>query len=142
GEKLALAGDLGWMSGTRATLRNTGWPINFNPQSPPPTGASADDKAQPSDEPDEPHGADEANDGNNAGEEEGLTQEPSDDPANEPLANAATTPEPKTVDPAANNPLYVGGFRSRHTGGANFSFGDGTVRFLSETIDQKVLQQL
>ncbi|MBI2477908.1 MAG: DUF1559 domain-containing protein, partial [Planctomycetia bacterium] len=28
GEKLILAGDLGWMSGTRSTLRNTGTPIN------------------------------------------------------------------------------------------------------------------
>ena len=28
GEKLAEAGDLGWMSGTRATLRNTGSPLD------------------------------------------------------------------------------------------------------------------
>ena len=27
-EKLAFAGDLGWLSGTRATLRNTGHPLN------------------------------------------------------------------------------------------------------------------
>lgn len=27
GEKTGEGGDLGWMSGTRATLRNTGWPI-------------------------------------------------------------------------------------------------------------------
>ena len=28
GEKLTLSGDLGWLSGTRATLRNTGTPPN------------------------------------------------------------------------------------------------------------------
>ena len=28
GEKLAAPGDLGWMSGTRATLRNTGSPLD------------------------------------------------------------------------------------------------------------------
>lgn len=31
GEKRMNAADLGWMSGTRATLRNTGWPINAGP---------------------------------------------------------------------------------------------------------------
>jgi prepilin-type N-terminal cleavage/methylation domain-containing protein len=29
GEKIPLAGDLGWASGTRATLRNTGTPVNI-----------------------------------------------------------------------------------------------------------------
>ena len=31
GEKLTGAGDLGWMSGTRATLRNTGTPLGMTP---------------------------------------------------------------------------------------------------------------
>jgi prepilin-type N-terminal cleavage/methylation domain-containing protein len=35
GEKRVDAGDLGWMSGTRATLRNTGTPINQTPTAPP-----------------------------------------------------------------------------------------------------------
>jgi prepilin-type N-terminal cleavage/methylation domain-containing protein/prepilin-type processing-associated H-X9-DG protein len=33
GEKIGEPTDLGWMSGTRATLRNTGWPINGTPTS-------------------------------------------------------------------------------------------------------------
>jgi prepilin-type processing-associated H-X9-DG protein len=34
------------------------------------------------------------------------------------------------------------GFRSRHTGGANFTFVDGSVHFLSQSIDQKTFQLL
>jgi len=34
------------------------------------------------------------------------------------------------------------GFKSRHTGGANFTFADGSVRFLSETIDHTTYQYL
>ncbi len=37
GEKRVDEGDLGWMSGTRATLRNAGTPINQTPTDPPPT---------------------------------------------------------------------------------------------------------
>ena len=49
-------------------------------------------------------------------------------------------------DPASGkrglDPLYVGGFRSRHVGGANFAFGDGSVRFIRETIDAGVYRLL
>lgn len=34
------------------------------------------------------------------------------------------------------------GFRSRHTGGAHFLFGDGAVRFLSQNIDYQTYQRL
>lgn len=34
------------------------------------------------------------------------------------------------------------GFKSRHPGGANFLFGDGSVHFLSEDIDHNVYQYL
>jgi prepilin-type processing-associated H-X9-DG protein len=37
---------------------------------------------------------------------------------------------------------YVGGFSSRHPGGANFLFGDGSVRRLSERIDPHVFRSL
>jgi prepilin-type processing-associated H-X9-DG protein len=39
-------------------------------------------------------------------------------------------------------PTFVGGFGSQHVGGANFVFGDGSVRFLKQTIDQSVYQRL
>ena len=38
--------------------------------------------------------------------------------------------------------LFVGGYGSAHPGGGNFLFGDGSVHFLSETIDVPVYQQL
>ena len=34
------------------------------------------------------------------------------------------------------------GFKSRHTGGANFLRGDGTVTFISQTIDHRTYQLL
>lgn len=37
---------------------------------------------------------------------------------------------------------YAWGFGSGHTGGAQFLFGDGTVRFLSENMDYKTFAQL
>ena len=34
------------------------------------------------------------------------------------------------------------GFKSRHTGGANFVLGDGSVRFITSTIDHRTYQYL
>jgi prepilin-type N-terminal cleavage/methylation domain-containing protein len=76
GEKQTGINDLGWMSGTRATLRNTGTPIGMT----------------------------------------GLEKPASD--------------------------LFVGGFGADHPAGANFLFGDVSVRFVSRAIDLDVYQQL
>jgi prepilin-type N-terminal cleavage/methylation domain-containing protein/prepilin-type processing-associated H-X9-DG protein len=69
-------GDLGWMSGTRATLRNTGTLINN-------------------------------------------------------VTLGTTT-----------NANPVGGYASFHPGGANFVFGDGSVRFLKNTVNPTVYERL
>ncbi len=88
GEKLIDDADtLGWMSGTRATLRNTGTRIN----------AEATRRNR------------------------GMAVEP---------------PAPK------RDKFYVGGYGSHHPGGGNFALGDGSVRFVSETIDPELFQHL
>ena len=50
----------------------------------------------------------------------------------------------KGVPPLATlgSPLYVGGFSSAHPQGAQFAFGDGSVRYLSQMTSAAVLQQL
>lgn len=41
-----------------------------------------------------------------------------------------------------NNNGYSHGFSSLHAGGANFLFGDGSARFISETIDDETIKAL
>ena len=44
--------------------------------------------------------------------------------------------------PKSDDLLLVGGFSSFHTGGANFAFGDGSIRFISQSILPALFQKL
>lgn len=126
GEKLSDPNGLGWMSGTRATLRNTGVNLNVTGVTPIAPGTSYLD--------------DEAAEFDYGGEGLDVDSEPNslvdeDDP---PVGGA-----PLVAATKLEAELTVGGFASNHTGsGANFAYGDGSVHFLYHTINPKLLQQL
>ena len=100
GEHRKESGDLGWMSGTRATLRNTGAAIN-NSKIASIVGSG--------------------------------TQDGDDDDETQPIAVTAD---------GVDVPTLVGGYGSPHPGGANFAFGDGSVKFLKAGISKKVFRRL
>jgi prepilin-type N-terminal cleavage/methylation domain-containing protein len=121
--------DLGWMSGTCATLRNAGSPINdavHRPKVELPSEVLGPDMG-PGMRPDDGPGM------------SGPGMPPSKTPDKpKPEAKAESKPKTPAVDPA----LHVGGFGSCHPGGAQFLFGDGTVRFVSETTDPAIVRQM
>ena len=57
-------------------------------------------------------------------------------------AEATTRRVPNPQCFAKNNWNYSWGFRSKHPGGAQFLFGDGSTRMLQETIDHTTYQRL
>ena len=132
GEKRDEFGDFEWCSGTRGTLRNTGSTINQRKTMAMGTrgGPARPAAVDPLDVP-------------------GLE---SDKKADEPSATIKgvneTAAKGKTGGKAAappaviGGPLYVGGFSSWHPNGAQFAFGDGSVRYLSQMMAAPVLQQL
>jgi prepilin-type N-terminal cleavage/methylation domain-containing protein/prepilin-type processing-associated H-X9-DG protein len=137
GEKFVLMGDLGWMSGTRAVLRNTGSPINSarvglrtgggrfqGPSGPPGEVTAGQDSLGMA----------------AGGVEERLAGESGD--AAEDAGAEDSDEEAAIVDGLPTGPLAVGGFASHHPGGANFAMGDGSVRFIPQTIKEDVYQQL
>ena len=116
GEKGGSQEDLGWISGTRATLRNTGSPLRRPDLD--------ENLRQIVAEPAEP-----------TAESPAASETPaeSEKPAGEPEKPAA---------PKIESALYVGGFGSFHPYGANFLFGDGAVHLIKNEIDPGLLEQL
>ena len=112
GEKRPGGDELGWASGTRATLRNTGTPINQTSLDPTDLGPfmSVDTEGGPPPDPDAP----------------GMSSGPATAPA----------------APKAPIPIPVGGFGSYHSNGSNFVFGDGSVRFLRTTLNDRIFRLL
>lgn len=154
GEKLPDAWDLNWLSGTRATLRNTGVPINWlTPRNglPSPGGATqppplnklpnleTDDDVENSSGPAppavEPAGAGVVN----------TVAQPTPapaDPIEAPPAAPPPGPAKATLLSMPGSPGFVGGFGGSHPGGVNVAMGDSSVRFMSQNISRQVLQGL
>jgi prepilin-type N-terminal cleavage/methylation domain-containing protein len=124
---------LGWMSGTRATLRNGGTKINDTVVNRP----YANDPTTVVPEPD----ADAAMAAvRSANSNQGMPTATTDED-DEPLADSEPGRPP--VPPTASNPAFdVGGFGSYHAGGTQVSLVDGSTRFISENISTDVLQRL
>jgi prepilin-type N-terminal cleavage/methylation domain-containing protein/prepilin-type processing-associated H-X9-DG protein len=97
-EKPLADAALGWASGTRDTLRNTGTPINKSVAL---AGFFPTEEENP------------------------VSGQPSD-----------------SLATAGKNLNFVGGFGSSHRGGANFAFGDGSVKFIKESINPTVYRLL
>jgi prepilin-type N-terminal cleavage/methylation domain-containing protein len=120
--------ELGWISGTRSSLRNAGHAINSLSGNLPlrqrPKITRTDGRGFSMDEADFVD-FDEANDVQAASAE-------------------VADPKPATSDESGdpNFPLFVGGIQSHHPGGAYTLTGGGEVNFRSDSTDLKVLKQL
>lgn len=58
------------------------------------------------------------------------------------LRNAGTPINANVAIEAYRDPLFVGGLASHHVGGASVAMADASVRFLSETINENVYQEM
>ena len=128
GEKLGGESDLGWMSGTRTTLRNTGTPINGQMPAGIVKGYEMIDFWG---EPAEVYWEE--------GETTGVYGEEDiggDDSEAEDVKPLQLTEQQRATL------QFVGGFESQHPSVSNFLLGDGSVKALADVMDFGVYQQL
>ena len=132
GEKLGAEWDLGWMSGTRATLRNCGTPINQTPWD---YGSLSTGAGPPGTT---PAWANLVDTGRGPAMPSPLADADKGAVAEAKAPDAAAP----TVIPTSAEDLKVGGFGSCHPTVTNFLFGDGAVQSVGDDIDPDILKQL
>lgn len=161
GEKIVEQGDLGWMSGTRATLRNTGVSLNLTGRAGgrinwaqgtvggPAVVVYDGDTMTSYDLPDDSMGGMMEMEMGSMGGMEAMA-EPADAKADGESEGEASAEDADSAKPASKPKakpiqgptLPVGGFSGVHPGGCLFAFGDGRVTFISDSIPLPTLQQL
>ena len=137
GEKDIDDTDLGWSSGTRATLRNLGSPLNIK-------GTQALTVNAPA-------GVDMSVSGSGGmgiASDDILTVEPESFeqtwtiPSGDPALWLPIAALPEIIPGRSNGGSDVGGFSSWHTEVINFGFADGGVRTISKSMDRKILLRM
>ncbi|HWL11103.1 MAG TPA: DUF1559 domain-containing protein [Planctomicrobium sp.] len=118
--------DLGWASGTRGTLRNTGTPINQTRD-----GTGSERESRPLDLDRYPASDSLLDDLKRQSPELAVQIE-------EERERQKSAPEP-VPERSLGDP---GGFGSYHAGGCYLLLADGRVRFVSQSIDETIYQQL
>lgn len=137
GEKRIENADLGWMSGTRSTIRNTGSPVNLL--------RGPGQLMRVSDDPENGEegvaemldGQAEASAKDRTEGDSGSTDESDNGDSDDSQAAVAQN---NTI--VQQGPLYVGGFSSAHPAGAHVAFGDGRIQFMTPQVNRNVLQFL
>lgn len=165
GEKIPDETDLGWSSGTRASLRNMGSPFGLNkptaggPSMPP--GFAGGFQAESVGYGADGYGMDGAG---SYGMDDMIMEDLSIEPDEFEIVRQKeskymgagtsqlleTEPEtwltikdlPEVIPSVPNKGSDVGGLASYHFGGCNVLLGDGAVKFLSDNIDPNVRQQI
>ncbi len=141
GEKLTDAWDMEWCSGTRGTLRNTGWTIN---QLSTRNGGVPDNSGMPYDGISDPQmiRLDPLNVPGLESNRPPAEPSPTIKGVDSSPAVRGTGAGVKPAAPTIGGPSFVGGFGSQHPQGAVFAFGDGSIHFLNQSLSPIVLQQL
>jgi prepilin-type N-terminal cleavage/methylation domain-containing protein len=131
-----FGGDLGWMAGTKSSLRNgvvwtnqaetTAWLKN--------SASEPTDPAAP--------GTEAVATGTAAAAQAQANPPPSPNYQAHPTMRRTWPPLPQQVVNLGSGNSHVGGMSSNHTGGWHNVMGDGSVRFLSENISLPVLRNL